>query len=179
MSSWWSTVGERGREEELAMAKRILMVITPRMAGDLRSAALSAAALARKSRGLLRIITVRPIPAARVDRYDRIIADENREMARLAAAAEEQMAALHLERARSRPSASCASAGSPRSCTSEAQVFGADLIGLAAPGRPRLRHQLRAWYLGSTLPVPVVLLPSGPDGGDGRRPETVVLPAFR
>jgi hypothetical protein len=118
MSSWWSTVGERGREEELAMAKRILMVITPRMAGDLRSAALSAAALARKSRGLLRIITVRPIPAARVDRYDRIIADENREMARLAAAAEEQMAALHPERARSRPSASCASAGSPRSCTS-------------------------------------------------------------
>jgi hypothetical protein len=117
MSSW-STVRERGREEEHAMAKRI---------------------------GLLRIVAVRPIPPPRVDRYDRIIADEDREMARLA----------------------------------EAQVFGADLIGLAAPGRPRLRHQLRAWYLGRTLPMPVVVLPSGPDGADDRSPETVVLPAFR
>ncbi len=161
------------------MAKRILMVITPRMAGDLRSAALSAAALARKSRGLLRMVTVRPIPAARVDRYDRIIADEDREMARLAAAAEEQMAALHPELGEVPVERVVRFGRLSTELHIEAQVFGADLIGLAAPGRPRLRHQLRAWYLGSTLPVPVVLLPSGPDGADDRRPETVVLPAFR
>ena len=136
-------MGERGGAKERVVAKRVLMVITPRIAGDLRSAALSAAAVAGEAAGRLRIVTIRPIPPARVDRYDRIIADENREMAQLAAAAEEQMAARH------------------------------------GAGRPRRAHQLRAWYLARALPVPVVLLPSGPDGVDERRPETIALPAFR
>ena len=161
------------------MAKRILMVITPRMAGDLRSGALSAAAVARESGGRVRMATIRPIPPARVDRYHRIIADEDREMARLAAGAEEQMAALHLELSDIPVERVVRFGRLSRELRIEAQVFGPDLIGLAAPGRPRLAHQLRAWYLGRTLPVPVVLLPSGPDGADDRRPETVVLPAFR
>lgn len=161
------------------MAKRVLMVITPRMAGDLRSAALSAAAVARRDGALLRIITIRPIPPARVDRHDRIIADEDREMARLAAVADEQMAALDAELGDVPLERVVRFGRLSRELRIEAQVFGADLIGLAAPGRPRLSHQLRAWYLGRTLPVPAVLLPGGPDGADDRRPETVVLPAFR
>jgi len=161
------------------MAKRILMVITPGMADDLRSAALSAAAMARKSGGLLRIVAMRPIPPARVDRYDRIIADEDREMSRLAAAAEEQMAALHPELGDVPAERVVRFGRLSRELRIEARVFGADLIGLAAPGQPRLRHQLRAWSLGRTLPAPVVLLPFEPAGADDRRPETVVLPAFR
>jgi hypothetical protein len=58
-------------------------------------------------------------------------------------------------------------------------TFGADLIGLAASSRPGPRHQLRAWYLGFTLPAPVVLLPLAPDDAADRRRESVILPAFR
>ena len=79
------------------MAKRVVMAITPPMTGDLRGAARSAAAIARRSGGAARMVTVRPIPSSRVDRYDRVIADEDREMARLADAAEERMAALRWE----------------------------------------------------------------------------------
>ena len=50
------------------MAKRILMAITPAAAGDLRSAARSAAVVARASGGLGRMACVRPVPPARVDR---------------------------------------------------------------------------------------------------------------
>jgi len=174
-----SIVRECGGAKERVMAKRVLMVITPRMAGDLRSAALSAAAVAGKAGGRLRIVTIRPIPPVRVDRYDRIIADEDREMARLAAAAEQQMAALHPELGDVPVERVVRFGRLSRELRIEAQEFGPDLIGLAAPARPRLAHQLRAWYLGRTLPVPVVLLPSGLDGADERRPETVVLPAFR
>ena len=79
----------------------------------------------------------------RVDRYDRIIADEDREMARLAAA-EAQMAALHPELGYVPAERVVRFGRLSTELYIEAQVFGADLIGLAAPGRPRLRHQLRA-----------------------------------
>ncbi|HSL52644.1 MAG TPA: hypothetical protein VK878_26540 [Candidatus Deferrimicrobiaceae bacterium] len=47
------------------MAKRILMAITPAAAGDLRSAARSAAVVARASGGLVRMAFVRrPRPSA-------------------------------------------------------------------------------------------------------------------
>lgn len=161
------------------MAKRVMMVITPGMAGDLRSAALSAAAVARRDGALLRMITIRPIPPARVDRHDRVIADEVREMARLAAAAEEQMAALHAELGDMPVERVVRFGRLCRELRIEAQMFGPKLIGLAAPGRPRLTHQLRAWFLGRTLSVPVVLLPFAPDGTEDRRDEAVVLPAFR
>jgi hypothetical protein len=61
----------------------------------------------------------------------------------------------------------------------EAEAFAADLSGLAAPARPGLRHQVRAWYLGRTLPAPVVLLPVAAGDTAGGRRESVILPAFR
>jgi hypothetical protein len=61
----------------------------------------------------------------------------------------------------------------------EAESFAADLVGLAAPAHPGLRHRLRAWYLGGTLPAPVVLLPLVPDDAADRRREEIALPAFR
>lgn len=170
---------ERGPGGERATTKRVLMVITPRMPGDLQSAARSAAAVAREARGCLRLITVRPIPPPRVDRYDRVIADEEREMARLAAAAEEQMAALHPELGDVPVERVVRFGRLAPELRIEAQAFSADLIGLVAPRRPRLRHQLRAWYLGRSLPAPVVLLPFPPEGADDHHRQSVVLPAFR
>jgi hypothetical protein len=41
------------------------------------------------------------------------------------------------------------------------------------------RHRLYAWYLGVTLPAPVVLLPLVPEDAADRRRESAALPAFR
>jgi len=161
------------------MAKRTLMVITPEVTGDLRSAARSAAAGARASGGRVRMVFVRPIPPPRVDRYDRVVADPDAEMARLAGLAEVQMAALDAEFG-DVPVESLVRFGRlAAELRLEAESFGADLIGLAAPARPGPRHRLRAWYLGVTLPVPVVLLPLVRDDAADRRHESVGLPAFR
>src|ERR1700704_222005 len=95
------------------MAKRILMVITPQTTGDLRSAARSAAVVARESGGHVRMVFVRPIPLARIDGHDRVVADPDAEMARLTTLAEDRMAALDPSSARSRSSRWFASAASP------------------------------------------------------------------
>jgi hypothetical protein len=161
------------------MAKRILMVITPETTGDLRSAARSAAGVARDGGGQVRMVFVRPIPPPRMDRYDRVVADPDAEMVRLAGLAEDRMAALGPEFG-DVPVESLVRFG--RLATElriEAETFGADLIGLAASPRPGARHQLRAWYLGLTLSAPVVLLPVAPDDAADRRRESVILPAFR
>lgn len=79
------------------MAKRILMVLTPQTTGDLRSTARSAAVVARDSGGQIRMVFVRPIPPPRMDHHDRLVADPDMEMVRLAGLAESWMAALELE----------------------------------------------------------------------------------
>lgn len=161
------------------MAKRVLMVITSQTTGDLRSAAHSAAVVARDSGGQVRMVFVRPIPPPRMDRYDRVVADADTEMARLAALAEDRMAALDAELG-DVPVESLVRFGRlVPELRIEAENFGADLIGLAAPSRPGPRHQLRAWYLDATLPAPVILLPLVPDDAADRRRESTVLPAFR
>ncbi len=76
------------------MAKPVLVVIIPAHSGDLRAAGLSGAAVARERGGIVRMMYVRPVPSARVDRYDRIVAGVDQEMARLSGAAEEEMAAV-------------------------------------------------------------------------------------
>jgi hypothetical protein len=161
------------------MAKRILMVITPETTGDLGSAARSAAGVARNSGGQVRMVLVRPIPPPRLDRYDRIVADPDAEMVRLAGLAEVRMAALGAEFG-DVPVESLVRFGRlAAELRIEAETFGADLIGLAAASRPGPRHRLRAWYLGLSLPAPVVLLPLTSDDAADRRRESVILPAFR
>lgn len=76
------------------MAKRTLMVITSDTPDDLRSAARSAAVVARDSGGRIRMVFVHPIPPPRMDRHDRPVADPDAEMARLAGLAESRMAAV-------------------------------------------------------------------------------------
>lgn len=161
------------------MAKRILMVITPARAGDLVSAARSAAAVARESGGVVRMTWMRPLPAPRVDRYDRLVADTDREMARLTAAALEHMAALAWEFGEVEVERVVRFGRLATELAIEARAWGTDLIGLAAPERPGPRHRFRAWYLARAVSVPVVLLPIGrPDAGHRRR-ESMALPAFR
>jgi hypothetical protein len=161
------------------MARRILMVITPETSGDLRSAARSAAVVAREGGGQVRMLFVRPLPPPRVDRYDRIVADPDAEMARLTALAEARMAALGAEFGEVAIDSRARFGRLAAELRIEAEAFGADLIGLAAPARPGPRHQLRAWYLGRTLPTPVVLLPLAADDTTDRRRESVIVPAFR
>ena len=161
------------------MAKRMLMVITPETPGDLRSAARSAAMVARDSGGQIRMLFVRPIPPPRMDHHDRLVADVDAEMARLAGAAESSMAALEPEFGDVPVESRVRFGRLAAELRIEAESFGADLIGLAANVRPGPRHRLRAWYLGSTLRTPVVLLPLAPDDAPHRRRGSVVLPAFR
>jgi len=161
------------------MPKRILMVITPQTPGDLRSAARRAAAVAREGGGQVRMVFVRPIPPPRMDRHDRLVADPDAEMARLAVLADRRMAALDAEFGDVPVEALVRFGRLAAEVSIEAENFGADLIGLAAPARPGPRHRLRAWHLGLTLPTPVVLLPLAPDDAAGRRRDSMVLPAFR
>jgi hypothetical protein len=125
------------------------------------------------------MVSVRPIPPPRLDRYNRVVADPDAEMVRLAGLAEVRMAALGVEFGAVPVESRVRFGRLGAELRIEAATFGADLIGLAASSRPGSRHQLRPWYLGSTLPAPVVLLPLAPDDAADRRRESVILPAFR
>jgi hypothetical protein len=161
------------------MAKRILMVITPACAGDLVSAARSAAAVARESGGGVRMAWVRPLPAPRRDRHDRVVADADREMARLTAAALEEMAALAGELGEVDVERVVRFGRLATELLIETHAWRADLIGLAAPERPGPRHRVRAWYLVRMVSIPVVLLPIDRGDTEPRRRASVALPAFR
>jgi hypothetical protein len=108
-----------------------------------------------------------------------VITPEDAEMARLAGTAESSMAALEPKFSDVPIESRVRFGRLAAELRIEAESFGADLIGLAANARPGPRHQLRAWYLGSTLRTPVVLLPLAPDDAADRRRGSVVLPAFR
>jgi hypothetical protein len=81
--------------EEAIVAGRVLMVISAG-AGALEHAARSAAAVARESGGVVRIAWMQPVPPPGVDRHDRVVADTDREMARLAERAHERMSTVGL-----------------------------------------------------------------------------------
>jgi len=161
------------------MAERVLMVITPARAGDLVSAARSAAAVARESGGGVRMAWVRPLPAPRRDRHDRIVADADREMARLTAAALDEMAALAWEFGEVGVERVVRFGRLTTELRIEAHAWRADLIGLTAPARPGPRHRARAWYLARAVSIPVVLLPIDRTDTEHRRRASVALPAFR
>ena len=164
--------------EEHAMAKRSRVVITPRSIGEAAAAVRSVARMARISGGQIRMAYVRPIPPARVDRHDRVVADEEREMARLATVAEAWMAELAWESSGLAVERVVRFGRLAEEILVEAQVWRADLIGLTAATRPGWSHRLRAWTLRRAVSIPVVFLPVPADvDTDGRR-EPVVLPAF-
>jgi len=160
-------------------AKRVLMVIAPAGAPALESAARSAAAVARESGGVVRMAWMQPLPPPRVDHHDRVVADTDREMVRLTEIAQDRMRALIWDFGEVEVEQVVRFGRLATELAVEAHAWDADLIGLAAPARPSLRHHLRAWYLARRVTVPLVLLPIQRPGGEDRRRESIVLPAFR
>ena len=125
------------RPEEAIVAGRVLMVISAG-AGALEHAARSAAAMARESGGVVRIAWMYPVPPPRVDRDERVVADTDREMARLAERAHERMSALAWEFGEIPVERVVRFGRLATELAVEAHVWRADLVGLAvSAARPR------------------------------------------
>ena len=161
-----------------ATGKRVLMMITPGGAPALESAARSAAAVARESGGVVRMAWRQPLPPPRVDHHDRVVADTDREMARLTETARERMRTLTGDFGEVDVEPVVRFGRLATELAVEAHAWGADLIGLTALARPSLRHHLRARYLARRVTVPLVLLPIQRPGGEDRGRESIVLPAL-
>jgi nucleotide-binding universal stress UspA family protein len=163
-------------------ARRILVPITPGAFADYALAATSAARIARKTGGILRLAYLAPLPLPRVDRHDRVVADTDREMARIGAEAQAQLDALaaSLEGV---PVETVIRFGRPAAELSiEVEVFGADLIALAGPPRSRIWERLRAWQLRRAAlgsKVPLILLPLATVPTAAQPGGTVAVPALR
>jgi nucleotide-binding universal stress UspA family protein len=146
------------------MARRILMVVTPGTLREGESALRDAAAMARRSGGAVRMMCVQPIPKPRVDRHDRVVADADSEMARLAGMAEDELRTLAADHPDVAVERVVRFGSLVDEVATEAEVFGADLVGVTAARHPRRREQLLAWYLSRRTRldgVAVVLLPAG------------------
>ena len=162
------------------MAKRILLVVRERERAALASAVLAAGRLARDAGGALRMMYASPLPPPRVDRYDRVVADTDREMARIADDGHHCLDRLAAELPDLRVERVVRFGRLPEEVRAEADAFGADLVALAAPLHPRLAHRVLTWYLervtlGSAMPV--VLLPVTAPGAAHRSRDAVAVPA--
>jgi nucleotide-binding universal stress UspA family protein len=149
-------------KNERTMAKRMLVVITRGMRAPYAAAARSAARMVRESGGTVRLMYSSPLPPPRVDRHDRVVADTDLEMARIAALASERLTALAAEMDGVPVERVVRFGRLGAELSIEAEVFGADLVALAAPIRLHLGDRFRAWYLeriALASRVPVILLP--------------------
>jgi nucleotide-binding universal stress UspA family protein len=163
---------------ERSMAKRILLVMRGGARADHALAARGAAALARKSGGTIRMVYITPMPRPRVDTHDRIVADTDREMARISADVLERLAALARELDDVPVQSMIRFGRLGTELSIEAEVFGADLIALSAKPRPGLRDRLRARYLARVTlgsRIPLVLLPQPAVGSNGQREDALAL----
>lgn len=79
------------------MAKRILLVVREGAHAARVSAAVSAGRLARESGGAVRMMYVSPLPPARMDRHDRMVANIDQEMMRIDGEGEDCLARLAAE----------------------------------------------------------------------------------
>ena len=132
---------------EGSTARRILVPITPGAFADCALAATTAARIARKTGGVLRLAYLAPLPRPRVDRHDRVVADTDREMARIGAAAQARLDALAASLEGVPVETVIRFGRAAVELSIEAEAFGADLIALAAAMRPRIGERARAWQL--------------------------------
>lgn len=156
------------------MAKRILMVVTRSERADHALAALCAARLARDSGGTVRLAYIRPLPPPRVDRHGRIVADTDREMARITTEASERLAGLASEFEDVPVERVVRFGRLAAELSIEAEGFHADLVAIAAPLRPGLRERFRHWYLENVAlasKIPLILLPPRPKAARVRSEE--------
>ena len=164
------------------MAKRILLVMMDATVDNSLNAVLGAAGLARDSGGMVRLMYSHPMPPARVDRYDRVVADTDREMGRIRAQAEEQLRVLAAECGAVPVEPVVRFGRLSEEVFLEAHAFGADLVALAAPLRPGLRHRALAWYLERLVfasKLRVVLLPIPADITRDRSGDELVMATLR
>jgi len=167
---------------EGSTARRILVPITPGAFADCALAATTAARIARKTGGILRLAYLAPLPPPRVDRHDRVVADTDREMERIGAAAQAGLDALAASLGGVPVETVIRFGRAATELSIEAAAFGADLIMLAAAMRPRMWERARAWQLrraarGATatlivLPLAAMRTASQPGGA-------VAVPALR
>jgi hypothetical protein len=164
------------------MAKRILVPIVSNVTADYSRAAISAARIARKTGGIIRLACLMPLPAPRVDRHDRVVSDTEREMDRLTAHAERRLLAMTAEM-EGVPVETVIRFGRPRvELGREVEVFAPDLVALATPLRSGAGSRLRAWLLRRAAiasKVPVALLPLPMGGAGARAGGPMVAPALR
>ena len=164
------------------MAKRILIPIVPDVPADYTLAVISAARIARKTGGMIRLAYLRRLPPPRVDDHDRVVSDTDREMERLAARAEEYLSAMAAEMDGVRVETVIRFGRPTTELLREAEVFHPDLIALAAASGSRLRGRLGAWQLRRAAlasRVPVMLLPFPAEPSTARARDAVALPALR
>src|SRR5262245_27955316 len=124
------------------MAERILMVITPETFGEGESALRDAAAMARRNGGVVRMMCVQPIPEPRRDRHDRIVANADSEMARLAGMAEDELRTLAADHADVMIEQVVRFGSLVAEAVTEAEAFNPDLVAITASRRPRMRAPL-------------------------------------
>jgi nucleotide-binding universal stress UspA family protein len=164
------------------MAKRILVPIVPDVTADYTLAAISAARIARKTGGMVRLACLMPLPPPRVDDHDRVVSDTDREMDRLTAQAEMRLRAMTAEM-EGVPVETVIRFGRPRvELLREVEVFEPDLVALATPLASGAGSRLRAWLLRRAAiasPVPVALLPLPMAGAGAPSSGAVVAPALR
>jgi nucleotide-binding universal stress UspA family protein len=164
------------------VAKRILVPIVPDVTADYTLAAISAARIARKTGGMVRLACLRPLPPPRVDDHDRVVSDTDREMDRLTDQAETRLRAMTAEM-EGVPVETVIRFGRPRvELLREVEVFEPDLVALATPFASGAGSRLRAWLLRRAAiasQVPVALLPLPMAGAGARSSGAVVAPALR
>ena len=163
-------------------ARRILVPITPGSAADHALTTVNAARIARKSGGVVRLAYLAPLPPPRVDRHDRVVADADSEMARITRIAQQHLEVLAAGM-EGVPVEAVVRFGRPgRELAVEASVFEPDLIALAAPAGPRVRHRIRAWQLrrvAQGLEIPLIVFPLPASAADARAGHAVAAAALR
>jgi nucleotide-binding universal stress UspA family protein len=100
------------------------------------------------------------------------VVDADREMARIEAAADEQLRRLSANLADVAVERVVRFGALLREISIEAEVFAADLIAVTSSIRPTIRHHLLAWslrYMTRDIRSPVVLLPAGSVGSSTTR----------
>ena len=164
------------------MVKRLLMVITSDTLREGESALRDAAAMARRSGGLVRMMLVQSIPKPRFDRYDRLVADADSEMVRLAGMAEDELRTLAADHPDVAIEQVVRFGGLVDEVVMEAEVFDPDLVAVTAARHPGMRAQLVAWYLSHVTRLaraPVMLLPVAADATGELVREAIAMSALR
>ena len=162
------------------MPKRILLVVRAGVHAAVTAAALGAARLVRDSGGVVRLMYVSPLPPPRVDRDDRVVADTDREIARIGAEGDECLRRLAAEMADVPVERVVRFGHLAGELRLEAEVFAPDLVGLAAALRPTLVDRARARYLGAVTlasAAPVLLMPTAILVAETARGGAIAVPA--